>query len=143
LHDRGPLRILLADDNIINQKVGIGLLKRLGHEVDVVGDGAEVLRALETSAYDVVLLDVQMPVMDGYETARRIRNDWRDKEAVRPRIIAMTANARTKDRELCLAAGMDDYLAKPLQLDVLQTTLEDVEKRVARLPADENQNAGE
>jgi len=127
--ERVRLRLLLADDNLINQKVGVGLLERLGYRVDVVANGAEVLRALESSAYDVILLDVQMPVMDGYETARRIRHSWSANEAERPQVIAMTANARPSDRQLCLDAGMDHYLAKPLQLDTLQAMLEDCAQR--------------
>jgi signal transduction histidine kinase len=123
------LRVLLADDNVINQKVGVGLVKRLGHLVDVVCDGEEVLRAVEQATYDVILLDVQMPVMDGYETARRLRHAWVGSEAARPRIIAMTAHARPADRDLCLSAGMDDYLAKPLQLDLLEQKLTDIARQ--------------
>src|SRR5262249_39307344 len=120
-----PLRVLLADDNPINRKVGVALLAQLGHPVDVVTNGAEVLSAIGSRAYDVVLLDVQMPVMDGYETARRIRSPGGGL-VVRPRVIAMTANARAVDRERCLEAGMDDFLAKPLRLDALQVMLDSV-----------------
>jgi CheY-like chemotaxis protein len=116
------LRLLLADDNVINQRVGVALLGRLGYSADVVANGAEVLQALESHAYDAILLDVQMPVMDGYEVSRRIRGTRPDND--RPRLIAMTANARPIDRERCLEAGMDDFLAKPLDINVLREKLE-------------------
>ena len=118
------LRLLLADDNAINRQVGVALLAQLGYEVDVVENGAEVLRALESRTYDIVFLDVQMPVMDGYEAARRIRTAWAANEHSRPRVIAMTAGARPRDREMCLEAGMDDFLAKPLDIDLLRAKLE-------------------
>jgi two-component system, sensor histidine kinase len=129
--ERPPLRLLLADDNVINQKVGVGLLKRLGYTADVVSNGVEVLRALDESDYDVILLDIQMPEMDGYETARRVRAKWATNEAERPRMIAMTANALESDRDLCLEAGMDDYLSKPMQADALQAALERSAPRTA------------
>jgi signal transduction histidine kinase len=120
---RAPLRLLLADDNLINQRVGVALLRQLGYTADVVANGAEVLEALQSRAYDVILLDVQMPVMDGYEASRRIRETWGDK-ALRPRLVAMTANARPVDRERCFEAGMDDFLAKPLDIELLREMLE-------------------
>jgi signal transduction histidine kinase len=122
--DQAPLRLLLADDNAINQKVGLGMLKRLGYAADVVSNGVEVLDALDNATYDVILLDIQMPEMDGYETARRVRERWASNEAERPRMIAMTANALESDRDLCLEAGMDDYVSKPMQMDALQAALE-------------------
>jgi signal transduction histidine kinase len=115
-----PLRLLLADDNPINRKVGVALLSGLGYTADVVVNGAEALRAVETDAYDLVFLDVE--VMDGYEAARRIRAA-RDASG-RPRLVAMTAHARPSDRERCLEAGMDDFLPKPLQVDALQALLD-------------------
>ncbi|MGA3200935.1 MAG: response regulator [Bryobacteraceae bacterium] len=119
---RAPLRILVADDNLINQKVAIRLLKRWGYRPDVVGNGVEVLAALGRCDYDLVLLDVQMPVMDGLEAARRIRaEEVPDKRLT---LIALTAGAMKEDRESCLAAGMDGYLSKPLNVQELQTTLE-------------------
>jgi len=119
---RLPLRVLLADDNPINQKVGVGVLHKLGYRSDVANNGKEVIKALENKLYDVLFLDVQMPEMDGLECARQICHRWtRDK---RPVIIAMTGNALMGDRERCLAAGMDDYISKPVRIADLQTTLE-------------------
>jgi CheY-like chemotaxis protein len=119
---RLPLRILIADDNRVNQKVGSRLLEKLGYRAEVVGNGLEVLQALERQPYDIVFLDVQMPEMDGYEAARQLRRRWTDGD--RPRIIAMTGNAMQGDKERCLKAGMDDYIAKPVRLDDLCTALE-------------------
>ncbi len=119
---RLPLRILLADDNRVNQRVGSRFLERLGYRVEVVGNGIEVLRAIERQRYDIVFLDVQMPEMDGYETARQVRLRWGDDG--RPSIIAMTGNAMQGDREACLAAGMDDYIAKPVRIEDIQSVLE-------------------
>jgi CheY-like chemotaxis protein len=119
-----PLRLLLADDNVINQKVGAGMLKRLGYAVDVVANGAAVLAALDARQYDVILLDIHMPEMDGLETARRIRARWVADESARPRLIAMTASAMDSDRNRCLEAGMDDYLSKPLHVETLRAALE-------------------
>jgi CheY-like chemotaxis protein/HPt (histidine-containing phosphotransfer) domain-containing protein len=116
-----PLRILLADDNPINQKVGTRLLERLGYGADVVGDGRQVLARLEQASYDAILMDVQMPEMDGLEASRAICARWA--AGVRPRIIAMTAEAMQGDREKCLAAGMDDYVVKPVTLDRLAAAL--------------------
>jgi len=116
-----PLRILLAEDNAINQKVALRLLERLGYGADVVGDGRQALARLEHAAYDVILMDVQMPEMDGLEASRAICARWAASE--RPRIIAMTAEAMQGDRDKCLAAGMDDYIAKPVTLDRLAPAL--------------------
>ena len=115
------LRVLVAEDNLVNQKVASRLLARLGHSVDVVGNGREALAQLRERAYDVVLMDVQMPEMDGMEATRAICAAWPPAE--RPRIIAMTAEALQGDRERCLAAGMDDYLVKPVTLDHLARAL--------------------
>ncbi len=112
-----PLRILLAEDNIVNQKVALHLLQKIGYQADVASNGLEVLEALQRLVYDVVLMDVQMPKMDGLTATRRICQEW--PETARPRIIAMTANAMQGDREECLNAGMDDYVSKPIRLEEL------------------------
>ena len=117
------LRVLVAEDNPVNQRVVRLFLERLGHDVDVVTDGQEVLRALEAGTYDVVLMDMRMPVMDGLETTRVVRRRWPQR---RPRIIGVTANAVAGDREQCLAAGMDGYLSKPFSLDELADALSDL-----------------
>ncbi len=124
LADRLPLRLLVADDNAVNQKVALMLLKRLGYTADAVANGVEVLQALDAKVYDVVLLDVQMPEMDGCEAARQIGVRWKDHALARPRLIAMTGNAMQGDREKCLAAGMDDYISKPVRVDELKAMLE-------------------
>ncbi|HSX83493.1 MAG TPA: response regulator, partial [Candidatus Saccharimonadia bacterium] len=124
LAERLPLHLLVADDNTVNQKVASMMLKRLGYTVDIVANGVEVLQALETRSYDIIFLDVQMPEMDGDEAARRIRDQWSTNEPARPRLIAMTGNAMQGDRERCLAAGMDDYITKPVRVEKLQAVLE-------------------
>ena len=116
-----PLRILLAEDNAINQKVALRLLERLGYGAEVVGDGRQALARLDHAVYDVILMDVQMPEMDGLEASRAICARWAASE--RPRIIAMTAEAMQGDRDKCLAAGMDDYIVKPVTLDRLAAAL--------------------
>jgi PAS domain S-box-containing protein len=112
---RYPLRILLAEDNVNNQKLALMVLDRLGYRADVAGNGIEVLDALKRQSYDVVLMDVQMPDMDGLEATRKIREQWPDQ--TKPWIVAMTANAMQGDREMCLAAGMNDYVTKPIRLE--------------------------
>jgi signal transduction histidine kinase/HPt (histidine-containing phosphotransfer) domain-containing protein/BarA-like signal transduction histidine kinase len=119
---RLPLRLLLADDNPINQKVGLSVLHKLGYRADLASNGLEVIKALEQKAYDVLFLDVQMPEMDGLEAARQICQRWTEDR--RPRIIAMTGNALVGDREKCLQAGMDDYISKPIRVGELQSALE-------------------
>jgi PAS domain S-box-containing protein len=116
-----PLRILLAEDSAVNQKVALALLDKLGYHADVASNGLEALAALERRRYDVVLMDVQMPELDGLDTARRICTRWANAE--RPRIIAMTANALQEDRDACFAAGMDDYVAKPIRPEALAEAL--------------------
>jgi len=118
------LRILLAEDNAVNQTVALRLLERLEHRADVVANGRQVLERLERAPYDVVLMDVQMPGMDGLEASRAVCARWPSGQ--RPRIIAMTAEAMEGDRERCLAAGMDDYLAKPIRLEELRRALAEV-----------------
>ncbi len=118
---RLPLRILLAEDNATNQKMALLTLERLGYHADVAAHGLEVLAALERQPYDVILMDIQMPEMDGLEATRQIRNRWPVGEG--PRIIAMTANVTREDRQACMEAGMDDYLAKPVRVDELVAAL--------------------
>jgi CheY-like chemotaxis protein/HPt (histidine-containing phosphotransfer) domain-containing protein len=120
-HAMSSLRILLAEDNAMNQKVALGLLKRLGYSADVAWNGLEVLKALEQQPYDVVLMDVQMPELDGLDASRRICGQWSPES--RPRIIAMTANALPEDREACFSAGMNDYVAKPIRAEELAAAL--------------------
>ena len=115
------LRILLAEDNAMNQKVALRLLERLGYRADVASNGLEALAALERQPYDVVLMDVQMPELDGLDASRRICERWPQES--RPHIIAMTANALPEDREACFAAGMNDYVAKPIRADELAAAL--------------------
>jgi PAS domain S-box-containing protein len=117
-----PGRLLLAEDNSVNQKISLHQLASLGCRADVAANGAEVLAALERQAYDVVLLDVHMPVLGGLEAARQIRRKFPE-EATRPWLIALTANTMPGDREACLAAGMDDYLGKPIKLPELTAAL--------------------
>ena len=122
LAQRHPLRILLAEDNVVNQKLALRLLQQMGYRADVAGNGIEALEAIERQVYDLVLMDVQMPEMDGLETTRRAVARW---GTARPRIVAMTANAMHGDREVCLAAGMDDYITKPIRVEALAQTLQD------------------
>ncbi|HSK17138.1 MAG TPA: PAS domain S-box protein [Gaiellaceae bacterium] len=116
-----PLRILLAEDNEMNRKVALALLARMGYGADLAANGLDALAALERKRYDVVLMDVEMPQLDGLETTRRIRARWPGEGG--PRVIAMTAKAMQGDRELCLEAGMDDYLAKPIRRQELAEAL--------------------
>ena len=120
LGERHPLRILLAEDNAVNQKLALRLLQQLGYGAKLAGNGLEAIAALEAAAYDLVLMDVQMPELDGLEATRRIRARWPGG----PRIAAMTANAKAGDRELCIAAGMDDYISKPIRPAELRAILE-------------------
>jgi len=121
---RSALRILLAEDNPMNQKVALRLLERLGYGADVATNGLEAIEALERRPYDVVLMDVQMPHLDGLDATRQICERW--PEESRPRIVAMTANALPEDREACFAAGMNDYVAKPIRAEELAAALKRV-----------------
>jgi PAS domain S-box-containing protein len=130
----GSTRLLLAEDNVVNQKVALHLLAALGYRADLAANGLEVLEALRRQHYDIVLMDVQMPEMDGLEAARHIVADQPDR-AKRPWIIAITANAIQGDREICLEAGMDDYISKPIRKAELGEALK-------RIPAERLAHAG-
>jgi signal transduction histidine kinase/DNA-binding response OmpR family regulator/putative methionine-R-sulfoxide reductase with GAF domain len=121
LASRHPLRILLAEDNPVNQKLAMRLLERMGYAADLATNGSEAVEAVERGGYDVVLMDVQMPELDGLEATRRIRAARPAADG--PHIVAMTANALEGDRETCLAAGMNDYVAKPIRPDALAAAL--------------------
>jgi len=127
---RHPLRILLAEDNVVNQKLALRLLQQMGYRADLASNGIEAVESAQRQPYDVVLMDVQMPELDGLDATRRIcalipAN-------ARPRIVAMTANAMQGDREMCIAAGMDDYLTKPIRVERLVEALNSVPAREAR-----------
>jgi signal transduction histidine kinase/CheY-like chemotaxis protein len=120
--ERHPLRILLAEDNMVNQKVATKLLSKLGYRADVAGNGVEAIEALERQTYDVIFMDIQMPEMDGDEATQKIRAKWtQDRQ---PYIVAMTAHALEGDREKYLANGMDDYVSKPVNINALVAALE-------------------
>jgi GAF domain-containing protein/CheY-like chemotaxis protein len=121
LAERLPLRILLTEDNAVNQKLALRLLQMMGYRADVAGNGIEALEAVDRQQYDVILMDVQMPEMDGLEATRQICK--RIPALRRPHIIAMTANAMAGDREACLAAGMNDYISKPIRPEELAAAL--------------------
>jgi PAS domain S-box-containing protein len=116
-----PLRILVAEDNSINQKLIVSLLGKIGYQADLAGNGVEALEALDRRPYDVVLMDVQMPEMDGLDTTRHIHERYSGR--ARPYIIAATANAMQEERQACFDAGMDDYLSKPIRMDELIAAL--------------------
>jgi PAS domain S-box-containing protein len=127
LAERRPMRILVVEDNAVNQQLVLLMLQKLGYRADVAGNGVEALEALERQPYDAVLMDVEMPELDGLEATRRIHQRW-PREA-RPHIIAVTANAMQGERELCIQAGMDDYIAKPIRLEELAGALSRVVRR--------------
>jgi PAS domain S-box-containing protein len=116
-----PLRVLVAEDNAVNQRVVVRMIEKLGYRADVAATGLEVLAALERQPYDLVLMDVQMPDMDGLAATREIRR--RRPDAGRPTILAMTANTRREDEAACLGAGMDGFIAKPVRIEVLRDAL--------------------
>ena len=132
-----PLRILLAEDNVVNQKVALLLLQGMGYHADLAHNGLQVLEALRHRSYEVVLMDMQMPEMDGLTATRRIYQEFPNGK--RPRIIAMTANAMQGDREECLSAGMDDYISKPIRVEELVQAL----KKCQPHPAGERGREGE
>jgi CheY-like chemotaxis protein len=125
---RHPLRILLAEDNVVNQKLALRLLQQMGYRADLASNGIEAIECVQRQPYDVVLMDVQMPEMDGLEASRAICT--KSKPNARPRIVAMTANAMQGDREACIAAGMDDYVTKPIRVEALVEALAQVRPRM-------------
>ena len=135
------IRLLLAEDNIINQKVAVHMLEKMGYRVDVVANGTEAIEATARIAYSAVLMDCQMPEMDGFEATRAIRaretnvemSDGRQ-HAHRVPIIAMTANSMTGDRERCLEAGMDEYIAKPVKSQDLADALTRLFQKIETTP---------
>ncbi len=133
--NRSRYSVLLAEDNIINQKLAVKILENRGHRVTVVENGEEVLDALEKGPFDLILMDVQMPMMDGFQATREIRRREVATKARQP-IVAMTAHAMVGDREKCLEAGMDGYISKPLKpLDLLRT----IDEILARRPREEEE----
>jgi CheY-like chemotaxis protein len=121
------IRILLAEDNMVNQKVSMMLLEKLGYTVDTATDGYEVLDAMQHTSYDVILMDIQMPEMNGIEATQHIRKTLPPEK--QPYIIALTAHAMDGDRQGCIAAGMDDYLGKPIDIEELRQKLDIVRCR--------------
>jgi CheY-like chemotaxis protein len=122
--ERRNARVLLAEDNPVNQRLTLRQLKKLGFHADAVANGREVLQAMTQVPYDIILMDCQMPEMDGYETSRAIRRNADGNTGPAPYIIALTANAMLGDRDKCLGSGMNDYLPKPLDLADLEGVLE-------------------
>ncbi len=126
LAEKLPLNLLIAEDNVINQELMLAMFGKMGYTPVIANDGIDALNALRANSFDIVFLDVQMPRMNGLETAGHIVNEWAEisTNPVRPKLIALTANAMQGDRELCLAAGMDDYISKPVSFDTLTRIIE-------------------
>jgi two-component system, sensor histidine kinase and response regulator len=119
------LRILLAEDNVVNQRLAIRLLERDGHTVKMVSNGEEAIEAFDSESFDLILMDIQMPAMNGFEATAEIRKREQTTQTVIP-IVALTANAMEGDRERCLAAGMNDYVSKPIQIEELNAVIDRV-----------------
>ncbi len=132
LGERHPLRILLAEDNPVNQTLALRLLAQIGYEPAVANDGLQAINAMESDSFDVILMDVQMPELDGLEATRRIRGRWPEQPVW---IVAMTANAMAGDREACIAAGMNDYISKPIRPADLANALEQAPTRQRTVPS--------
>lgn len=116
--------ILLAEDNPVNQKVAKRVLTHLGYQVDIVNNGVEAIKAIAEKSYDLILMDIQMPEMDGLETTRYIRKQESESQLPPIAIVAMTANATDDDQNVCRDAGMSDYISKPIQIDKLKNMLQ-------------------
>jgi CheY-like chemotaxis protein len=130
LGKRYPLRILLAEDNQVNQKLALRMLEQMGYRADIASNGLEAVESIERQTYDVILMDVQMPDVDGLDATRLIR---RLAGIAQPHIIAMTANAMEGDREICLAAGMNDYISKPIRvIELVQALMKAERKKLKR-----------
>ena len=125
---KGNRALVRTSNNVVNQRVAVSLLMKRGHDVTLVDTGAKAVEAVANERFDIVLMDVQMPEMDGLDATREICSRWPQSE--RPRIVAMTANAMQGDRDMCLAAGMDDYLTKPIRVERLMEALAQVKPRV-------------
>lgn len=130
------LKILLVEDNLVNQKLAVRLLEKAGHSVEIANHGEEALALLQNATYDIIFMDVQMPVMGGFETTKRIR-EMEQASGEHVPIIAMTAHALKGDREKCLAAGMDGYISKPIQSEELYQAIVEL---TARAPVSEVHN---
>jgi len=122
--NRSSFSILLAEDNPINQKVAIRVLKHLGYQADTVGNGKEVIEAIANKSYDLILMDIQMPEMGGLETTQYIRNQEIESQLTPIAIVAITANASRGDQYICRQAGMNDYISKPIQIPELKNILQ-------------------
>ena len=122
-----PLNILLAEDNLVNQKVALRVLKHLGYVADVVENGLEVIQAIANKSYDLILKDIQMSKMDGLEATKYIRTQELESKLIPVIIVAMTANATHDDQDICQRAGMNDYLSKPIEIAKLQNILQHYE----------------
>ena len=124
LGDPLQFRILLAEDNPVNQKVAKRVLAHLGYEADIVNNGVEAINAIADQAYDLIIMDIQMPEMDGLEATKYIRNRESELQLPAITIIAMTANATADDQNICRDAGMDDYISKPIDIERLKNILQ-------------------
>jgi CheY-like chemotaxis protein len=125
LGKRHPLRVLLVEDNAVNQKLALRVLEQMSYRADIASNGIEAVESIQRQTYDVILMDIQMPEMDGLEATRAIRKLT---DVTQPHIIAMTANALEGDREMCLAAGMNDYISKPIRVNELVAALLQAER---------------
>ncbi len=118
------LSILLAEDNLVNQKVAMRVLSHLGYQADIAANGLEVIKAIASKSYDLIFMDIQMPEMDGLETTKYIRKQEVKSQLTPIAIVAITANASHDDQDICRKAGMNDYISKPIQISELKTILQ-------------------